>query len=193
MCVVNGPHEPSTRSTTKANINVEFTIAAFSETDRKKRNRTDRRIQEYSMAIQKAFDIAVLTSLIPRSQIDVKVHVLSQDGGLLQSVINAATLALVDAGVPMTDYVCACNAGCLQDDVLLDLNNIEENDLSWCTVATLGKSGQVTLLQMENKVQMERFETIMAVAISGCEQIHTIMDDTVRRTSKGFLEKLKVR
>jgi len=145
------------------------------------------------MAVQKAFDIAVLTNLIPRSQIDVKIHVLSQDGGLLQDVINAATLALVDAGVPMTNYVSACTAGCLQDDVLLDLNNIEENDLSWCTVATLGKSGQVTLLQMENKVQMERFETIMAVGISVCEQIHTIMEDTVRRTSKAFLEKLKVR
>ena len=33
--------------------------------------------------------------------------------------INAATMALIDAGVPMRDFVCACSAGYLEDTPLL--------------------------------------------------------------------------
>lgn len=33
--------------------------------------------------------------------------------------INAATMALIDAGVPMKDFVCACSAGYIEDTPLL--------------------------------------------------------------------------
>ena len=38
--------------------------------------------------------------------------------------INAATLALVNAGIPMRDLVCACAAGCIDGTPLLDLNYV---------------------------------------------------------------------
>lgn len=33
--------------------------------------------------------------------------------------INAVTMALIDAGVPMKDFVCACNAGLIEDTPLV--------------------------------------------------------------------------
>ena len=33
--------------------------------------------------------------------------------------VNAATMALIDAGVPMKDFVCACSAGYIEDTPLL--------------------------------------------------------------------------
>jgi exosome complex component RRP41 len=39
--------------------------------------------------------------------------------GALQASINAATLALIDAGVPMIDYVCACTGGSVENQSLL--------------------------------------------------------------------------
>ena len=33
--------------------------------------------------------------------------------------INAVTMALIDAGVPMKDFVCACNAGFIDDTPLV--------------------------------------------------------------------------
>ena len=33
--------------------------------------------------------------------------------------INAATMALVDAGVPMKEFVCACSAGYLEDTPII--------------------------------------------------------------------------
>ena len=39
--------------------------------------------------------------------------------------INAAVLAIVDAGIPMKDTMAACSAGFLDDTALLDLNYME--------------------------------------------------------------------
>ena len=35
--------------------------------------------------------------------------------GDLAVCINAATLALIDAGIPLKDFVCACSAGYIED------------------------------------------------------------------------------
>jgi len=39
--------------------------------------------------------------------------------GVLQTAINAVTLALVDAGIPMNDYVCATSAGLVGENAIL--------------------------------------------------------------------------
>jgi exosome complex component RRP41 len=39
--------------------------------------------------------------------------------GTLQACINAATMALIDAGIPMIDYVCASTAGCIDKQPVL--------------------------------------------------------------------------
>jgi exosome complex component RRP41 len=37
----------------------------------------------------------------------------------LQTAINAVTLALVDAGIPMNDYICATSAGLVDNNAIL--------------------------------------------------------------------------
>ena len=78
----------------------------------------------------------------------------------MQTAINAVTLALVDAGIPMNDYICATSAGLVDDMAILgtpqtsthfltvDLNSTEEADIPHVTIATLGKSEKITLVQV---------------------------------------------
>ena len=94
--------------------------------------------------MKQTFESAILVQLFPRSQIDIYVQVLQSDGGGsgvgvdgayvmwrslavalamimsyllgdLSVCINAATLAVIDAGIPMKDYVCACTASYIED------------------------------------------------------------------------------
>jgi exosome complex component RRP41 len=44
--------------------------------------------------------------------------------GVLQTAINAVTLALVDAGIPMNDYICATSAGLVDDNAILGISLI---------------------------------------------------------------------
>ena len=116
--------------------------------------------------IQSTFASTLFTNLYPQSTIHISLHVLSQDGSLLAALLNAATLALIDAGIPMRDYVTASTAGSTSSyssndetaDPLLDLNGSEEQELPFLTVATLGKEDQVSVLVMETRVQVGRLE-----------------------------------
>ncbi|KAH8681815.1 3' exoribonuclease family, domain 1-domain-containing protein [Xylariales sp. PMI_506] len=211
MCIVSGPSESSAASrrtaggasatvasgaattgrggdNAAAEIAVNIVIGGFSTTDRKRRARTDKRVQEMQAAVGRAVAGAVHAHLYPRSTITISLHVLSQDGGLLASLINASTLALVDAGIPMTDYLAACTAGSTSAhsagdesaDPLLDLNGQEETELPFLTLATLGATDRVAALVCESRVQVARLEGMMAVAADGCKGIREFLDGVVR-------------
>lgn len=49
-------------------------------------------------------------------------QVLQGDGGQRSCAVNAASMALADAGVQMRDVLAACGAGLLDNTPLLDLN-----------------------------------------------------------------------
>lgn len=147
-----------------------------------------RRIQEMQSTISHALSSTLHTHLYPYSTITFSLHVLSQDGSLLACLLNACTLAAIDAGIPMTDYIAACTAGSTstyaaneeEADPLLDLNHQEEQELPSMTVATLGTSDKVVVLLCESRVQAGRVEGMLAVGVDGCKQVRKILDDVVR-------------
>ena len=145
------------------------------------------------------FQETLFTHLYPHSTITATLHVLSQDGSLLAACINATTLALIDAGIPMTDYVAACTSGLTPPapsqfadagsaDPLLDLNGQEEQELPFLTVGTLGASEKVSVLVMESRVHFDRLEGMLAVGVDGCKKIRAILDGVVRERGKKVLE-----
>ncbi|EUC42796.1 hypothetical protein COCMIDRAFT_7698 [Bipolaris oryzae ATCC 44560] len=178
-----------------AKIDVEINFAGFSGVDRRKR-KSDKKTSEMEHCLRSAFEGVLSLHLYPRSTITINVHVVSQDGSLLAACLNAATLALVDAGIPMTDYLVACTAAssasaeaadnASADDPLLDLNNQEELELPFLTVATLGESDNVAVCVMESRVRMERLESMLAVGIEGCKRMRGILDDVVKGYGKRF-------
>jgi exosome complex component RRP41 len=200
ICTVNGPQEGGKTGgrdqSRAAKIDTEISVAAFSGIDHKHRGRTDKRIQEMSYTISSAFSSTLFTHLFPHSTITIVLHVLSQDGSLLAACLNAATLALVDAGIPMSDYVVACTTGSTaayadderEADPVLDLNGLEEQELPFLTVGTCGGEDKVNVLVMETRVQMARLEAMISVVLDGCKQVRSILDGIVRAHGKKVLE-----
>ncbi|KAF9067187.1 ribosomal protein S5 domain 2-type protein [Rhodocollybia butyracea] len=182
VCVF-GPREAKMRSQTfhdRANVNIEVSIAAFSASERRRRGKGDKRILELSHTLKSTFEPVIQTSLYPRSQIDIYIQVLQQDGGLLQACINATTLALANAGIPLYDFVCAVTGGVHSTSLLLDLTLLEENDLPNVTVAVMPRSGKVTLVNMETRLHVDRFEEIFRLAGEAGKVIHGEMKKAVR-------------
>lgn len=201
MCVITGPSEQQQQQQNQqtrrggqasqrdgAVVNVNIIVAGFSSVDRKKRGRNDKRLQEMEITIAKAFATNLHTHLFPHSLITISLHVLSQDGSLLAALINATTLALIDAGIPMADYIAACTAGSTSSfaagddaaDPLLDLNNQEEQELPFLTVATQGDSDRVAVLACESRIQVSRLEGMLVVGIDGCRQVKKFLDGVVK-------------
>ena len=154
-----------------------------------------RRTAEMQYTIASAFSNTLLTHLYPHSTIQITLHILAQDGSLLAACLNATTLALIDAGIPMSDYIAACTVGSTASymsndeaaDPLLDLNNQEEQELPFLTVGTLGAGEKVSVCMMETRVQIARLESMLAVGVDGCKQIRSILDNVVRAHGKRAL------
>ncbi|GAB1526944.1 Exosome non-catalytic core component [Rhizoctonia solani] len=194
VCVF-GPREAKNRSQTmhdKALINVEISEAAFSSSERRKRGRNDKRTLEFAASIRATFEPVVQVSIYPRSEIDIFVQVLQQDGGVLQTAINAATLALIDAGIALTDYVCACTAACIDTTGLLDLTNTEESDLPNLTLAVLPRSKRVTLVTMETRLHVERFDQIFKLALLAGVILHERMRAAIRERTGKLVQSMTV-
>lgn len=156
----------------------------------------NRRIQELQTTIASAFSETLSLHLYPHSTITLSLHILSQDGSLLAACLNACTLSLIDAGIPMRDYICACTAGSTSSyssndeaaDPLLDLNNSEEQELPFLTVGTLGGTDEVVVMVMETRVQVGRLEGMLAVGVDGCKQVRSILEGVVRGRGRKVLE-----
>src|SRR5258706_6731591 len=93
----------------------------------------------------------------------VRTHIM-RFIGVLQAAINATTLALIDAGIALFDYVVAVSAGLHSTSILLDLANTEESDLPHLTVAVMPRFGEVTLLDMESRLDVTRVDDVLKVA-----------------------------
>ncbi|KAI3888656.1 hypothetical protein MKX03_027234 [Papaver bracteatum] len=169
----------------RALVSCEYSMANFSIGDRMRKPKGDRRSTEISLVIRQTLEACIMTNLMPRSQIDVFVQVLQADGGTRSACINAATLALADAGIPMRDLATSCSAGYLNSTPLLDLNYVEDSaggpDVS---VGILSKMDKVTLLQMDAKLPMETFETVMQLAVDGCKEIAKYIRKVLQENTK---------
>ncbi len=128
------------------------------------------------------------THLYPRSQIDIFVQVHQQDGGVLPAAINASTLALLDAGIAMNDFVASVSCGIHSTSAMLDLSNTEEQDLPHVTVAVLPRTKQVTLASLETRLHVERFEQIFTLAIEAAAVLHNEMELAVRDRTKTLVQ-----
>lgn len=207
ICTVIGPSEVRNqgmasrdRHDDRAGVSVNISVAGFSGIERKRRT-GDKRISEMQSTLQTTFQNSLFLDRYPRSTIQIWINVLGQDGSMLAACLNAATLALIDAGIPMMDYVCACTAGSTANtlsytggagddestDPLLDLNSQEELELPFLTVGSIGASDKVVCLVMETRVRIDRVESMLAVAVDGCKQVKEVLDGIVRRHGKALL------
>lgn len=183
MAAVFGPKEVEQRSqmdSSRAIVRCEYAMAAFSTGERRRRGKTDRRSAEISMVIRNTLEQNIIVEALPRTQIDIFVQVLQADGGTRCACINAAFLALADAGVPMRDMVAACAAGYLDSTPLLDLNYMEDSGGGPDVVVGLQTGlDKVVLLQSDNRLGIETFEAVTELATAGCRAVAAHMREAL--------------
>lgn len=182
LAAVYGPHEISESNRSKcandrAVINCQYSMATFSTSERKSRPRGDYRSLEINAYLSEIFETTIITELYPHSQIDIYLEVLQSDGGNYSACVNAATLALVHAGIPIKDIVCSCSAGYIDDMALIDLSNQEEslNAIPTINIALLPKSKQTVSIESTGRIDVNALSKLMEAVTDGCHQVLNVM------------------
>ncbi|MCW4049391.1 MAG: exosome complex exonuclease Rrp41 [Candidatus Bathyarchaeota archaeon] len=181
---VYGPREMHPKRLSKPNRGVlrcRYHMASFS-VDPRRSPAPSRRDSEISMVMTDAIAPALFLERYPRSVIDVYIEIIQADGGTRCASINAAAVALADAGIPMKDLVASCAAGKYDKKIILDLGDYEDKQGdSDVPIAYLPKLNEVTLLQMEGKMTQKETEKAIEMAIEGCKQVYEIQKEALKK------------
>ncbi len=155
-------------------LRCRYHMSPFSVTERKNPAPSRREI-EISKVIKEALQPAVILKDFPRTVVDVFIEILQADGGSRCAALDAASVALVDAGIPMRDMVSACAAGKVADKIVLDVNDEEDKEgQADMPVAYMPNLGKVTLMQLDGILTPDEYKKCLETAIGGCKQVYEI-------------------
>ena len=177
IAAVYGPREMHPRHAQDAKMAVvkfRYNMAPFSVDDRK-RPGPDRRSVEISKVSREALDPVIMREFYPKTAIEVYVEILQSDAGTRTAGINAASVALADAGIPMKDLVSSVAVGKIDGEVVLDLDAMEDNHgEADMPIAMIARTNTITALQMDGRLTKEEFERGLKLAMSACHQIYEL-------------------
>ena len=163
----------------RAIIKCRYHMMPFS-TDTRKNPSLSRREIEISKVIREAIEPAVIMEDYPRTAIDVYVEILQSDGGSRCAAINAASVALADAGINMRDLITACAAGKADGKIILDVDDIEdktgEADMP---ISILPNLGTITLFQLDGCLSEEEFKQALDLATNGCKKLYELQKNAL--------------
>lgn len=165
-------------------LRARYNMAPFSTEDRIRPGRS-RRGMEISKVTKLALEASTILDDFPKTVVDVFIEIIQADGSTRVTGINAASLALATAGVPMLDMVTACSVGKIDDKLVSDLNGIEDNNSEAdVAVAMLPTKGIITLLQMDGRLTKEETFTLLEKAEEDCKKIYEMQKGVLKEYYK---------
>ncbi|MBL7159969.1 MAG: exosome complex exonuclease Rrp41 [Candidatus Aenigmarchaeota archaeon] len=175
IAAVYGPREVHPRhkqNPEKAIIKCKYFMAPFSTKERIRPGHS-RRGTEISMVIAQALSQVIFFEEFPKTSIDVFIEIIQADASTRCAGLNAASMALADAGIPMRDLVSSCAVGKIDGELVLDVGGLEDNygDVDFA-VATVAGSDRFVLMQMDGVLTKEEFFKALDMAEAGCKEIY---------------------
>jgi len=177
IAAVFGPREMHPRHLQDAKtavVTYRYNMAPFWVDDRK-RPGPDRRSVEISKVSREALDPVIIKEYYPKTAIDVYVELLQSDAGTRTAGINAASVALAAAGIPMRDLVSSVAVGKIDGEVVLDLSAKEDNfGEADMPISMVARTDTITMIQMDGRFTEDEFKRGMELAKQGCHQIYEL-------------------
>lgn len=187
IAAVYGPrllHPQNKRDPSKGILRVNYDLLSFSVFDRK-RPGPSRRSQEISQVTEWALLPVVELEQFPNTVIDVQIYIIQADAGTRTAGINAASLALAHAGIPMKNLICSVALGKLDKDLVVDVNKYEEDfsegeGSTDIPIAKIANTNQFSLFQLDGKMQPEMMKDVLKLADKACKDIYEVQKKALK-------------
>ena len=189
IAAVYGPrplHPVFLQNPQKGIIRVYYDMMSFSVPERKKPGPA-RRSMEISYVTKKALEPVLMLSAFPNTVIDVFINITQANASTRCAGINAASLALAHAGIPMTDLVGSVSIGYVGGTVVTDLTKEEEDYeedgekmVSDIPMAFLLRSNKISLMQLDGKIDGKSLKDAIDAAKKACAKIYAIQKKALK-------------
>ncbi|MCD6477994.1 MAG: exosome complex exonuclease Rrp41 [Candidatus Aenigmarchaeota archaeon] len=167
----------------KAFVKCRYNMAPFSTTERV-RPGPSRRSAEISKVIREALSSVINLDEFPRAGIEIYIEILEANASTRCVGLNAASLALADAGIPMKDLMASCSVGKVDGEIVLDVAGKEDTEGEVdLPIAYIPSDNKIYLLQMDGILTHDEFKKAIGMAIEGCKKIY---DEQVKALKRKY-------
>jgi len=187
IAAVYGPKEMHPKhllDPVRAYVKCRYNMAPFSTTERI-RPGPSRRSTEISEVIKNALSSVLFLEEFPETAIEIFIEILQADASTRCVGLNAAAIALADAGIPMRDLISSCAAGKVDGEIILDVAGEEdcsgEVDLP---IAYIPRKNSIYLLQMDGILKKDEMEKAIGMATEGCKKIYEKQKEALKEKYK---------
>ena len=170
-------------------LRCNYDMLSFSVTERKKPG-PSRRSQEISKIIEWALNPILDLGEFPNTVVDVHIMIIQANASTRCAGINAAAMALAQAGVPMKDLVSSVSIGKIDKQLVVDVIKEEEDykDGEGATdiaMTFLSTSNDLVALQLDGKIPPATLKEAIKLGKEATKKIHEVQVKAL----KEFLEK----
>uniref|UniRef100_A0A3B3XSG9 Exosome complex component RRP46 n=2 Tax=Poecilia TaxID=8080 RepID=A0A3B3XSG9_9TELE len=141
------------------------------------------RERSQEQCVRETCEASLLLSLHPRSSLTLILQVLHDDGALLSCCLNAACMALMDAGLSMSCLFCGVTCAISADgEIITDPTAAQEKESrALMTFAIDSKERRVMMSSTKGSFSVHELQQCVAVSQKASEKIFQFYRDSVRR------------
>jgi exosome complex component RRP41 len=191
IAAVYGPkkmHPQHKQDPEKGVLRCSYNMLSFSVSDRI-RPGSSRRSTEISKITEWALEPVLMIDEFPNTVIDVHIHILQADAGTRCAGINAASMALAHAGIPMKGIVSSISVGKLDKTLVVDLTkeeeDFEEGEGPTDIPISMTSDGKLTHVQLDGKISVPQMKEAVEMARSACKKIYEIQKKALKESLGG--------
>ena len=194
IAAVYGPrqlHPQHKQNPEKCLLRCHYDMISFSVTERKKPGPA-RRSSEISFVTTKALEPVLQLEGMPNTVIDVFIMIVQADASTRCAGINAAAMALANAGLPLNGIVTSVSVGKMGDTLVADLTKDEED---YCIVkdgkeikaatdipmAFMSRGDKLTLLQLDGNIKPSELKEAMALGKKVCKEVAKVQIEAIKK------------
>jgi exosome complex component RRP41 len=186
IAAVYGPkkmHPQHSQNPEKGTLRCTYNMMSFSVTERI-RPGPSRRSQEISKITEWALQPVVMIDEFAGQVVDVHINVLQANASTRCAGINAAAMALAQAGIPMKNLVSSVSIGKLDKQLVTDLikaeEDWEEGEGPTDIPITLTGDGKISHIQLDGKISMEQLKEAVELAKGAYPEIHAAQEKALK-------------
>ncbi len=187
IAAVYGPkkmHPQHQQDPEKGKLRCTYNMNSFSVSERI-RPGPSRRSIEISKVIEWALEPVLMLDKYPGMVVDVHINIIQADAGTRCAGINAASMALAHAGIPMKNLVSSISIGKLDKQLVVDVNKEEEDfkegEGSTDIPISMTGDGKLSHLQLDGKIDIKQLKEAVNLAKKSCEKIHEIQKTALKK------------
>ena len=190
IAAVYGPremHPQHKQDPEEGTLRCEYSMLSFSVSDRIRPGR-NRRAIEISKITEWALKPVLIIEKYPNQVIDIYINILQADASTRCAGINAASMALAQAGVPMKGLVSSVSIGKLDKQLVTDLNKKEEDweegEGATDIPISMTDDGKITHIQLDGMINSEELKEAIKLAREKNKEIYEIQKKALKESLK---------